>query len=274
MTLTGPRSNTSRLAVLAACLVAFQGMSVPAHALDLFTLWQQQEVPLDLTPGSRVDYRHQVMSGGRRKTDLTRIACLPAPAGAPDGALVFEILPLTETDDGSVHPVPGQGVWLLVSGDIASRHGDLIDRVREAWQWEDGRSRPLSLDEMRQDPLAAGILHSGFVADEVRKGDPTTRIISGRQFLCDQLVLSARDTQSVNLPAGRMTQVTSHEVTAAFNPELPLLGLAYATERTSAESKFDAPNPRINAPPARIRVEVMEMIDFSRDAHSRLGRGH
>jgi len=250
------------------------GTSVPARALDLFTLWRQSELPLDLAPGTWADYRSQVMTGGRSETGLTRVACLAAPRGEPDGSRVFEIVPLQEDEQGNLGPVPGSGVWLLVSADIARREGDLLDLVQEAWQWEDGRARKLSLDSMREDPLAAGFLQRGFEADSVEHKGPATRIIAGRQFLCRQLVLSARDTQSVDLPAGRMTQWTLHEITVAFDAGLPLLGVAYAAERISSRSTFDPPHPRLRPPPPRIRVEVMELVDFGCDATSLLGRGH
>ncbi len=270
---TGKKLNIKRLVLLAAGLVVLGGTSLPARALDLFTLWSQPEIPLDLTPGSWVDYRSQVMAGGRQETDLTRVACLAAPTGSPTGALVFEIMPLVEEDDGSLNPQPGQGVWLLVSADVAQREGELLDSVLQIWQWEGGVARELSLAELRQDPLVAANMRDKFIPDQVEEKDPTTRIISGRQFLCEQLVMSARDTQSIDLPAGKMTQVSVHEVTAAFSSQLPLLGLAYATERISSESKFSDPHPRVRVPPARVRVEVMEMVANGRDATSQLGPG-
>ncbi len=270
----GPKSNISPRAVLLVGIIALLGTSVPARALDIFTLWHQQEIPLDLTPGSWVDYRSQVMAAGRQDTDLTRVVCLSSTPDSPAGTLVFEIMPLAEDDKGALHPRPGQGVWLLVSADVSRRQGALMDAVLEAWQWDGGVARELSLAELREDPLAAETLRSAFVAERVDKRDATTRIIAGQQFLCEQLVMSAADTQSVTLPAGKMTQISVHEVTAAYNPQLPLLGLAYATERISFETKFDSPNPRVRPPGAKIRVEVMEMVNFGHDAKSLLGRGH
>jgi hypothetical protein len=77
--------------------------------------------------------------------------------------------------------------------------------------------------------------------------------------------MTDQDTQSVVLPAGRMVQVTSREITAAVNRELPLLGLAYASERIRSESTLDPPSGRLKPPPARVRVEVMELIGFGGD---------
>jgi len=259
------------LAALAVLLILGAGSS--ARALDLFTLWQQPEIPLDLTPGSWVLYRSQSMISGRRDEDLTRVSCLAAPADAGPGDRVFEIVPISETDEGKFVPVEGQGVWLLVSGRIAERRGDLRDLVREAWQWDDGAAKRLSMTDLRDDPLAARIFAADFHADTVEEGGRTTRIVADQQFLCTQLVMTERDTQSVDLPAGRMTQVNSHEITASYDPGLPLLGLAYVAERISSESSLDTPNPRFQAPPPRIRVEIMELIDFGRGAKASLGRG-
>lgn len=264
------RPGACALAVVALLLL---GAGDTARALDLFTLWHQREIPLDLTPGSWVLYRSQSMASGRSDLDLTRISCLPAPTGADSRDRVFEIVPMTENEHGDFLPVAGQGVWLLVSGGIAAREGKLVDLVREAWQWEDGQANRLVISDLKNDPLAAGMLASDFRAETVEEGGNTTRIIAGQQFLCAQLVMSARDSQSVDLPAGRMSQITNHEITAAYHPDLPLLGLAYVAERISSASTLDTPNPRFRAPPPRNRVEIMELVDFGRDAESLLGPG-
>lgn len=273
---TGRRSSTRRrpaapLAALAVLL--FLGAGSSARALDLFTLWRQPEIPLDLTPGSWVLYRSQSMISGRRSEDLTRVSCLAAPADADPTDRVFEIVPMSETDEGKFVPVEGQGVRLLVSGRIAERKGDLRDLVREAWQWDDGAAKRLSMDDLRDDPLASRMFAADFHADTVEEGGRSTRIVAGQQFLCTQLVMTERDTQSIDLPAGRMTQVSSHEITVSYDPGLPLLGLAYVAERINSASSLDTSNPRFQAPPPRIRVEVMELIDFGRDAKASLGRG-
>ena len=272
----GRRSNTRRrpgacaLVVVALLLL---GAGDTARALDLFTLWHQQEIALDLTPGSWVLYKSQTMASGRSDFDLTRVSCLPAPAAADSRNRVFEIIPMTQNEQGDFLPVAGQGVWLLVSGDIAAREGKLVDLVREAWQWEDGQAKRLAVSDLKNDPVAAGMLASDFRPDTLEEAGNTTRIISGQQFLCAQLVMSARDSQCVDLPAGRMSQITNHEITAAYHPDLPLLGLAYVAERISSASTLDSPNPRFRAPPPRNRVEIMELVGFGRDAVSLLGPG-
>ena len=267
----GKRSNTSGLLIL-LCLGGLL-LARPVLGLDVFTLWRQAEIPLSLEPGSRVDFRSQIMAGGRREEGLTRVVCLAAPAGAPAGSVVFEILPLQESADGRLDPVPGQGAWLLVSEAIVERQGRLLDCLLEIWQWEDGRPTRLTREELREDPLLAASLRSDFRADRVEVRDPTTRIISGRQFLCDQLVMTAADTQSVQLPAGRMVQITSHEITVAVNSELPILGFAFASERITASSTLDPPSDRMQPPPPRVRVEVMELVGFGEDGVSVLGPG-
>ena len=254
------------------CLLALA--IVPrAGALDLFTLWRQPEVPLNLEPGSWVDYRSQVMAGGRREESLTRVACLPAPPGSPEGSLVLEILPLVEDAAGNLEPLPGEGTWLLVSDAVRSRQGGALEAVREIWRWREGTGRQMSRQELLDDPLVRASLDSDFQADRIEIGTPTTRIVSGRQFLCDQLVLTAADSQGVDLPAGRLVQITTQEISVAVNAELPLLGLAFASERIRADSTLDPPSDRMRPPPPRIRVEVMELVGFGSDAKPRLRRG-
>ncbi|MGD9548917.1 MAG: hypothetical protein AB7V45_15415 [Candidatus Krumholzibacteriia bacterium] len=257
---------------LLACLLAL-GYVPGAAALDLFTLWRQPEIPLNLEPGSWVDYRSQVMAGGRREESLTRVVCLPPPPGSPAGSLVLEILPLVEDAGGKLEPMPGEGTWLLVSGEIRSRRGSALDAVREIWRWREGVGRRSSRQELLDDPLVRASLDSDFQADRIETGTPTNRIVSGRQFLCDQLVLTAADSQSVDLPAGRLVQVTNQEITVAVNAEIPLLGLAFASERIRAESTLDPPGDGKRLPPPRMRVEVMELVGFGSGAQPRLGTG-
>lgn len=276
---TGRRSSTrrpggGRAACLAAALVALGAgwtAGSPASALDFFTLWRQPEIPLQLKDGAWIDVRSQVMAGGREESTITRVVCLSAPADAPAGSWVLEILPLHEARDGRMSPVPGEGARLVVAGSILERQGLLLDAVLEARQWRNGVSSALSKDELREDPLVSASLQSDFQAELVERQESTTRVIGGRQFLCDQLVMSAQDTQAVDLPAGRMVQVTSREITAAVNRDLPLLGLAYASERIRSESTLDPPSSRLKPPPPRVRVEVMELIAFGADGAPTLG---
>ena len=72
------------------------------------------------------------------------------------------------------------------------------------------------------------------------------------------------------LPAGEMRQISTVEISAAVNPEVPFLGLAYAAERVRAESTLNPPNNRFQAPPPRIRVEIMELVGYGTDAKPEL----
>ena len=81
MRLIGKRSNT-RIAVLACCLCLIGARTV--RALDVFTLWRQPEIPLQITEGDWVDYRTRTMAGGRRQPGLTRIVCLDREHGSED----------------------------------------------------------------------------------------------------------------------------------------------------------------------------------------------
>ena len=59
-----------------------------------------------------------------------------------------------------------------------------------------------------------------------------------------------------------MIQITTREITAAVNREIPFLGVAYAAERVRSESKLDPPSPKFSPPPPQVRVEVMELVGF------------
>ena len=238
----------------------------PARALDFFTLWRQPNVPLQMTEGSWADYRTQVMAGGRRESDQVRISCLDRRYGTDDESWVIELLYLEELADGSLVPLPGQGTRLRVSRQLLNRTGQLMDFVLEIERWQDGKGQSISPAELMDDPLLAASLASEFIPEKIETTGQTTRVVQGRQLLCDQFTMSAVDSQSVHLPAGNMVQVSTWEITAAINGDVPFLGLAYATERVRAESTLDPPNKRMKMPPARIRVELMELVAFGNDA--------
>ncbi len=241
-----------------------------AEALDLFTLWKQPEIPLNITEGGWVDYRTQVMAGGRREESLTRVACLAKTDGSGDETFLLELLPLEETETGIVSPIAGQGVQVWVSRKVLDKRGRLLDAIILVRQWQDGHAEEISPEELRDDPLISTSFASDFVPDEVAKEQSTTRIISGKQFLCRQWNLASADTQNVVMPAGKMKQISTREIAAAVHEDIPFLGLAYASERVRSVSSLDPPNKRIPLPPARIRVEVMELIGFGWDAKPHL----
>lgn len=238
----------------------------PALALDVFTLWQQPMIPLQMHEGGWADYRSQVMAGGKRQQGLTRIVCLDRQSGTDDKSWLLEMLPLEEKLDGSLEPIAGEGLRLRISRSILTRKGRLLDAVVEIVQWRDGQGRATTVAELRDDPLVSASLESDFEPQKVDIGQSTTRVIGKRQYLCDQFVFSAADTQTAELPAGTMIQTTSHEVVAAVNSEIPFLGLAFVSERIKSESALDPPSKKFSAPPARIRVEIMELLDFGSGA--------
>lgn len=248
--------------------------AVPAHALDLFTLWRQQEIPLRLEEGSWVDYRSQVMAGGRREEGLTRMVCLSRADGSDDKTFLLEILPLEELKDGSLQPMDGQGAQVRLSRDVLTRQGTLMQAIVTVRLWQDGQAREVSPEELRDDPLISTSFTSNFVPDEVINQQSTTRIVAGRQFTCRQWILASADTQSVVMPAGKMNQISTREIAAAVHEDIPFLGLAYASERVRAVSTLDPPNRKVKVPPARIRVEVMELVGFGDGARAHLTGGH
>jgi hypothetical protein len=241
------------------------GGARPARALDLFTLWRQPEIPLQISEGSWVEYRTQVMAGGRQEESLTRIVCLDREHGSDDATWLLELLPLVE-EDGRTRPLPGEGMHLRLSRSLLSREGTFMEAIVSAVQWREGQAQKISPAELQEDPLVAATLAASFTPDRTEIKDPTTRIVSGEQFLCEQFVMSAADTQVAVLPAGRMIQVTTREIVAAVHEKVPFLGLTYLSERVRAESRLDPPSRRIKAPPARIRVEVMELVAFGHGA--------
>jgi hypothetical protein len=272
---TGRRSSTraggAARAITLAVLLVTSGVR-PVRALDVFTLWRQPNVPLRLTEGDWADYRFQVTAGGKQEQSLTRVACLDRAAGTDDQAWVVEVLPLTEESGGRLVPVPGEGLRLRLSRKVLTRSGNLLDHVLGARQWTGGRVTEMSATQLREDPLVADSFSEDFLAAVVTAGQATTRVVGGVQYLCDQSVMAAADTQTVSLPAGNLRQVTTRELTAATNPELPFLGLAYATERVRADSSLDRPGGRLRPPPARVRVEIMELVAHGTGARPVLGR--
>ena len=247
--------------------------AAPAVALDLFTLWRQPEIPLRLEEGSWVDYRSQVMAGGRREEGLTRVSCLTKADGSDEDTFLLEILPLQEPEDRVLMPIPGQGAQVRVSRDVLKREGALMAAIVSVHHWQDGVSQEITPEELRDDPMISTTFTSDFVPDEVSNQQSTTRIVRGHQMVCRQWVLASADTQSVVMPAGNMNQISTREIAAAVNEEVPFLGLAYASERVRSVSSLDPPNKRIPVPPARIRVEVMELVGFGFDAVPHLTGG-
>ena len=253
----------------AACVLAAVLAALPAGALDLFTLWRQPEIPLNLEAGAWVDYRTQVMAAGRREHGILRVVCLRLD----DDEVVLELLPLEEKQAGILTPIPGNGALVTLDGSVRERQGSLLGAVRAVRQWQDGLAQDISPQQLRDDPLISTSFLSDFQPDTVESRQSTTRIVSGRQFTCRQWVMASADTQSVVMPAGRMNQISTREVAAAVHEDIPFLGLAYASERVRASASLDPPDPKVPLPPDRNRVEMMELVDFGRDAKPTLVGG-
>ena len=243
----------------------------PAMALDVFTLWRQAEIPLHLEPGSWVEYRTQVMAGGRQQEDLLRLVCLADSCTDGEPGWLFELLPLSEDDKGVRRPIPGEGLHLCLEPEVSQRQGRLIDAVRRVTQWHEGHAEDLAAEQWRDDPLVAASFSGEFMAQHTEVLGRTNRVIEARQLSCEQFVLSSADTQSVELPAGRMVQITTREVSVAVNEEIPFLGVAYAAERIRADSHLEAASSRLSPPPPRARVEIMELLAFGQGAEVWLG---
>lgn len=272
----GIRSNIRNIMGMTLLWVACGMISSgarPASALDVFTLWRQRELPLRMTEGAWADYRSQIMVGGRRDEGLTRIICLDREDGSDDETWLIELIPLDELPDGSFVPVPGEGARLRLSRTLLNRQGHLLDAVVAVEKWRDGIPEEISKEQLRNDPLVSASLDTEFTPDRTERKDPTTRVVSGIQYLCDQFIMSAADTQSADLPAGRMIQTTTREITAAVHEEIPFLGLAFAAERVRSESKLDPPSRKYSAPAPQVRVEVMELLGFGYQAKSVLSPG-
>ena len=240
----------------------------PAAALDMFTLWRQAEIPLHMEPGSWVEYRTQVMAGGRQQEDLVRLVCLADSCADGEPGWFFELLPLSENDKGVRRPIPGEGLHLCLAPEVSRRQGRLIDAVRRVVQWHEGKSEELATEQWRDDPLVAASFSGEFTAQRTESLGRTNRVIEAQQLSCEQFVLSSADTQSVELPAGRMVQITTREVSVAVNEEIPFLGIAYAAERVRADSHLEAASSRLSPPPPRARVEIMELLAFGQGAEA------
>ena len=234
-----------------------------ASGLDFFTLWQRPELPLGLVAGQRVDYRRQALADGRRTEDLVRVQCLGQDSA---GRWVLEVLPLVETGPGVFEIVSGEGLRLALDARVAERNADLMDMVMEVRLWRDGGVQVLDRREWRRDPLVTASFSGEFRPDVVDEREPTIRVIDGRELSCRQLVFAAADTQVAELPVGRMVQTASQEVSAAVHAGIPILGLAYVTERIRAESRLDPPSDRLAPPPPQIKIEMLECIGFGDDA--------
>jgi hypothetical protein len=242
----------------------------PCRALDVFTLWSRPELPLVLEEGAWVDYRTQVMAGGRREEGALRVACIGRDG---DGGWIIELLPMDEVEPAVLKHQAGEGARLVLDPAVVEQRGPLLDAVRRVTRWSGGVPEEISPEQLREDPLVSASLDTAFEPDLVESRDDATRIVREKEMMCRQFVMSSTDTDSVDLPAGTMVQVTTREVTAAVHPDIPFLGVAYAAERVRAESRLDPPSRRFDPPAPRVRVEIMELVDFGMGAAASLTTG-
>ena len=78
--------------------------------------------------------------------------------------------------------------------------------------------------------------------------------------------MSSADTMRVALPRGALQQISTREISAAVNGEVPFLGLAFASERTTTSGRIDPPSPERRLPPPSVKVETMELLGFGTGA--------
>ncbi len=211
--------------------------------------------------GAWAEYRTSNLEAGRREEGLVRVQCV----GHEGGAWELELLPLAEDRSGR-RPEPGEGWSLRLADAVLAREGDLAALVRRVVRWRGGAATELAPAEWREDPLVSTSLRDAFRPQRVRAAGETVRVVAGRDLRCRQWELSAAETLRVRLPRGDLEQVTTPEVTAAAHADVPILGVAFATERTASSSRVVPPRPGRAAPEPTLRVEIMELLAFGDDA--------
>jgi hypothetical protein len=162
---------------------------------------------------------------------------------------------------------------LWFSDALQTRQGELLDAVLAVQRWQDGKATTLPREQWHDDPLVTDTLVGQLPLTDPTDQGTTVRVIEGRNLTCRQLAFTAADTLSKTLPAGTLVQVTTQEVTAAVNPGIPLLGVAYAAERLRAESTLTPPSRRFSAPPPQIRVETLECVAYGTNGRPWLATG-
>ena len=100
---------------------------------------------------------------------------------------------MQELEDGTLVPLPGQGLRLQLDRSVLRREGQLLDAVGKIVRYEDGVAQEVTVRELREDPLLSASLEADFRPDHTEIKDPTTRVIQKQQYLCDQFVFSAAD---------------------------------------------------------------------------------
>ncbi len=241
-------------------------MSGSSQALDLFTLWRQPELPLRLEVGAWTDYRTSVVESGQRTERQVRIQCV-AQRG---GTWQVEFIPLEERASGLV-PAPGEGCLLYLAERVRERSGGLADLVQRVIRWQDGERSELTPAQWREDPLVSASLRGHFRPQRVRAAGESVRVVARRELTCRQWEMSAADTLKVRLPRGTLQQIATREVTAAVHPDVPFLGIVFATERTASSARLEPPRHGGSTPAPTLRIEYMELVGYGVGAARALG---
>ena len=236
----------------------------PAYGLDLFTLWQQPEIPLDMQVGARLDFRTMKVESGRRTHGAVRIQCV---RHTPEG-WVIEIIPMTSEDNSLVVPELVQAWQFVLDDGFSKREKTMSSLVSSVVKLDGTNKTPVSDKEWKSNPLIKSAFTDGFVPGNVEEHQQASRIISGVTLMCDQLVLTANTTNSIELPNGTMEQSSNRVVTVSVHKDIPLLGIAYAVEKLEIKSKFISGKGSRKSPPAEVSIETMELVDYGLDAVS------
>jgi hypothetical protein len=239
-------------------------MLTPVYGLDLFTLWQQSEVPLTMESGARLDFRTMKVEQGRRSHGAVRIQCV----GHSSDGWIIEIIPMEAGKSSLIIPKPVQAWQFVLNEDFLNREKDLSSLVSSVVMLDGTQQTVVAEKEWKSNPLVQTSFSSEFVPDRIELHKQSSRIVSGKTLMCEQLVLSADTVNSIELPRGAMEQTCSRIVTASVNKEIPLLGVAYVVEKLEIRSRFVSEKNKIKSPPPENIIETMELVDYGLDATS------
>jgi hypothetical protein len=247
------------------CLLCMLAGSHPALALDVFSLWRQPELAIEIFDGAWVEYRTQTVEGGKRSIEYTRLQCV----GENGSYWTIEAVPMEETGN-RLQPIPGEGWRFELSRTVLEREGNLLDYINTVIHWEGGTATSLSGEQWRDDPLLATSFPSGLPLSGLEEKDGTVRVVSGVELMCRQYVVAVHDTNTVALPRGEMKQYLYKEVGVAVHENVPFFNIAYAAERINTETAIIPQGRSRRPPPPTSRVQIMELVGYGRSAESTL----
>ncbi|MCP4145050.1 MAG: hypothetical protein GY752_07165 [bacterium] len=236
----------------------------PAYGLDLFTLWQQPEIPLDMQVGARLDFRTMKVESGRRSHGAVRVQCV---RHSSEG-WVIEIIPMISENNSLVVPELVEAWQFVLDDDFSKREKELSSLVSSVVKLDGTIKSPVNDKEWKSNPLIKSAFTDGFVPGNVEEHQQASRIISEETLMCDQLVLTANTINSIELPNGTLEQSSNRVVTVSVHKDIPLLGIAYAVEKLEIKSKFISGKGSRKSPPTEVSIETMELVDYGLDAVS------